>query len=204
MAKIGVVTPQNIGGILKRINERIADIGRRASEGLGMNSELYERYEKAINRMLPSGMRGQTKQGFVKIVNNKETRQLLSKDYVNELLKIGNYETRGSYRTRKKKMYLEQFGKDPSDEELTAELKARQKYKEAYGNGKITDKYNELTKSELDILHKKRNSWAEINAIMSRLFGERQKKVHRSKTRTHYESARERDERIKLRRNKLE
>ena len=46
MAKISVITPQNVGGVIKRINERIADIGRRAAEGLGVGSELYERYEK--------------------------------------------------------------------------------------------------------------------------------------------------------------
>ena len=173
MANITVVTRQNVGGIIKRINERIADIGRRGAEGLGTDSELYERYEKALNMMLPAQMRGTSASGFIKINNNKETRDLLlSGEYADVLQKVGNYETRGKFRKRKAKLYKEKYGQDPTDKELTEMIKANKEYKKAYEGGKIQDKYEELTAEELEILRKSYNSWEEINAIMSRLFGE--------------------------------
>lgn len=172
MANINVVTPQNVGGIIKRINERIADIGRRGAEGLGTDSELYERYEKALNMMLPAQMRGTSASGFIKIVNDKRTRDLLAGDYSDVLKKLGNYETRGTFRKRKAKLYSYKYNKLPTEEELTEMIKANKEYKKAYEGGKIQEKYNDLTEEEIAILSKPFNTWEEINTIMARLFGD--------------------------------
>lgn len=201
MANINVVTPQNVGGIIKRINERIADIGRRGAEGLGTDSYLYERYEKALNMMLPAQMRGTSQAGFIKIRNDKETRALLlSDEYGDVLQKIGNYETRGKFRKRKAKTYKEKYGVEPTDKELTEMIKANKEYKKAYENGKIQDKYNELTDEELAILHKSFNSWEEINAIMARLFGDKptEDKKEISKQKGHVEKLSQKSEKIKI------
>ena len=97
---------------------------------------------------------------------------LLTGEYADVLQKVGNYETRGKFRKRKAKLYKEKYGQDPTDKELTEMIKANKEYKKAYEDGKIQDKYNELTDEELEILRKSYNTWEEINAIMSRLFGE--------------------------------
>ena len=200
MAKITVITPQNVGGIIKRINERIADIGRRGAEGLGTDSELYERYEKALNMMLPAQMRGTSASGFIKINNNKETRELLAGDYADALLKLGNYETRGEFRKRKAKLYQQEHGTEPTAEELDEMLKANKEYKKLYEDGKIQEKYNELTPDELEILRKSHNTYEELNRIMKRLFeGHEVREVRRrSRKRAKYEELRAKQEEIRI------
>lgn len=200
MAQINVITPQNVGGIIKRINERIADIGRRGAEGLGTDSELYERYEKALNMMLPAQMRGTSASGFIKINNNKQTRELLAGDYADALLKLGNYETRGEFRKRKAKLYKQEHGTEPTAEELDEMLKANKEYKKLYEGGKIQEKYNELTPDELEILRKSHNTYEELNRIMKRLFeGHEVREVrHRSRKRAYYEELRTKQEEIRI------
>ena len=200
MAQINVITPQNVGGIIKRINERIADIGRRGAEGLGTDSELYERYEKALNMMLPAQMRGTSASGFIKINNNKQTRELLAGDYADALLKLGNYETRGQFRKRKAKLYQQEHGTEPTEDELNEMLKANKEYKKLYEDGKIQEKYNELTPDEIEILRKSHNTYEELNRIMKRLFeGHEVREVqHRSRKRAHYEELRAKQEEIRI------
>lgn len=196
MAKISVITPQNVGGVIKRINERIADIGRRAAEGLGVGSELYERYEKALNMMLPAQLRGTTKSGFIKIQNTKASKELLSGDYADVLLKLGNYETRGEFRKRKAELYKKQYGSEPSKKELDEMLKANREYKKQYENGRIRDRYDDLSDEDIQTLKKSYNTYEEINAIMKRLFGEKRKVKRRSRKRAMYEEQRKQNGRI--------
>lgn len=196
MAKISVITPQNVGGVIKRINERIADIGRRAAEGLGVGSELYERYEKALNMMLPAQLRGTTKSGFIKIQNTKASKELLSGDYADVLLKLGNYETRGEFRKRKAELYKKQYGSEPSKKELDEMLKANREYKKQYENGRIRDRYEDLSDEDIQTLKKSYNTYEEINAIMCRLFGEKRKVKRRSRKRAMYEEQRKQNGRI--------
>lgn len=196
MAKISVITPQNVGGVIKRINERIADIGRRAAEGLGVGSELYERYEKALNMMLPAQLRGTTKSGFIKIQNTKASKELLSGDYADVLLKLGNYETRGEFRKRKAELYKKQYGSEPSKKELDEMLKANREYKKQYENGRIRDRYDDLSDEDIQTLKKSYNTYEEINAIMKRLFGEKRKVKRRSRKRAQYEEQRKQNGRI--------
>lgn len=182
---IGNITVENVGNVIKAINERIADIGREiARKGhttkifLGKDSVLYERYETAINKMFPAQMRGESKGGFVKLKNDKATRELLAGDYAEQLNKLYNMDTKGQYLEKKRRIYREKTGKNKpktrdekqaETDELKEWLEGEKQYKKAVGDGKIKEKYEELTDDEIATLQQSHNTWQEINAIFSRL-----------------------------------
>ena len=75
-------------------------------------------------------------------------------------------------------------------------LKANREYKKQYENGRIRDRYDDLSDEDIQTLKKSYNTYEEINAIMKRLFGEKRKVKRRSRKRAMYEEQRKQNGRI--------
>lgn len=171
------ITSANVEKIIKSINQRIADIGYSSAQGFGDKSALYEKYEKAINKMLPESLRGESKNGMIKIANTKESRRAFTEgDFKGALNRLYNYETKGQnlektkQRLRSEKIAEGEKKPKVSKEEIYERTKTNRNMKWARDSGKWEEIYAKLSDEDLAILGQKHNTWEEINAIFGDLF----------------------------------
>lgn len=154
----------SVANTIKRINERIADIART----FGTESAQYENYENIIGRALPPNLRGESRAGYAKIQNSKAAAQFFSSENGQKVLAyLSRQKTRGQIMTAKKKAFKKAYGKSPTKQELEAEIQAEREAKKAMEDGRIKDRYEELSTEEIEMLEKSFNSWEDIRNIFA-------------------------------------
>lgn len=150
---------------IKALNERIADIARE----FGTDSPIYERYENKINRTIPESMRGTSRNGYIRIKQDKATQKAMESGLASQFEKIRSEKSRGQYLAEKRKQFVSEYGKGrPSKEQLYDYVSTEKKVRRAFESGDWKIAYtNANDKLKEQFRTKGRKSYGQLEQMLN-------------------------------------